>query len=270
MFPRTALTRAEAWLLAAEHMQKTHKREYNVVLEIEQPGLATDVSRAIEKKVDDFLRTKGAQPTHTVAETIFPATEYQNGGIGAVYAYPDSVFAFIKSKETRWGTYALRLTQRKTSDGKTVIPLEMAIEKLKKQLKNRGAMRGIYELDLGMEALELKLYEMEEDHNNHRGGQCMSHISIKLGEQGELYLTAIYRYQYYVQKALGNFLGLARLQAAVAHEVGVPVGPLVCHATMAVLEDKQFESELAWSRADVTALIAECQDIRENGLVEAA
>ncbi|SRR5579862_331562 len=270
MFARSATTRAEAWLLAAERMQETHEREYNVVLEVQQPELATDVSRAIEKKVDTFLRTKGAQPTHTVAETIFPATEYQYGGIGAVYDYPDSVFRFIEGPETRWGTYALRLTQRTCSDGTKLIPLELVINKLKKQVKSGNAMRAIYELDLGFEAMDLKLYEAEDDHNAHRGGQCLSHISLKLGENGELYLTALYRYQYFVQKALGNFLGLARLQAAIAHEAGIPVGPLVCHATMAVLEDKQFESNLNWSRAEVSALIRECQATRNGAVVEAA
>ncbi|HAE55168.1 hypothetical protein [Parvibaculum sp.] len=269
MFARTATTRAEAWLMAAEHMQMTHEREYNVVLEILRPGLATPVSRKIEDKVDAFLRNFKAQPVHTVAETIFPAAEYLHGGFDAVYAYPESIFPFIKS-ENKWGTYALRLTERKCTNGKKIIPLELAIEKLKKRLKDKSTMRAIYELDLGMEALELKLYETEEDHNNYRGGQCLSHISLKLGPNRELYMTAVYRYQYYIQKALGNFLGLARLQAAIAHEVGIDVGPLVCHATLAVLEDKQFEQGVGWSRAQVSDLVESCKGIRDNEIVEAA
>jgi hypothetical protein len=117
----------------------------------------------------------------------------------------------------------------------------------------------VYELDLGLEALELKLYSAEDDHNVPRAGQCLSHISLKLGPDRELYLTAVYRYQYFVQKALGNLLGLARLQGAIARELGIPVGPLVCHATMAILEDHQLENSTPWNRAEVRNLLNTCK-----------
>ncbi len=243
MFARSQVTRAEAWLTAAEEMQKTHARLYNVVLEVEKPGLVTAVSREIKMKVDAFLRKHGAQPTHTVAETIFPAVEYRQGGINAVYDYPKTVYPLIQS-ENLWGTFALRLTERKCSDGSTVFPLELAITKLKKQLATKSPKRAAYELDLGLEALELKLYDAEKDYAKQRGGQCLSHISLKLGRNHELYMTAIYRYQYYLQKAPGNLLGLARLQAAIAREAKIAVGPLVCHATMAILEDHQLDDSL--------------------------
>lgn len=260
MFARSTKTRAEAWLLAAQAMKEAHARMYNVVLEIEQPGLATDASRAIEAEVDAFLRKFGAQPNHTVAETIFPAFEYKQGGIDAVYRYPKTIYPVIRSApQNRWGTYALRLTERKCSDGSTLSPLELAITKLKKQLSTSAPKRAVYELDLGMEAFELKLYSAEDDFDNNRGGQCLSHISLKLGPARELYMTAVYRYQFYVQKAVGNFLGLARLQAAIAREVGIPVGPLVCHATMAILEDHALDNSAPWSRADVSQLIERCQ-----------
>lgn len=270
MFAVTKMTRADAWLTAAEAMQQVHARLYNVVVEVEHPGLATSTSRAIEAEVDAFLRKYQAQPVHTVAETIFPATEYRQGGIEAVYRYPDSVYPFIRSvQQNRWGSYALRLTERKCSDGTTMAPLELAINKLKKQLSTASPKRAVYELDLGLEPLELKLYSAEDDHNNNRGGQCLSHISLKLGPNRELYMTALYRYQFYVQKALGNLLGLARLQAAIAREVEIPVGPLVCHATMAILEDHQLENSAPWYRDDVIGLLKKCNAIRD-GRVEAA
>lgn len=271
MFARSALTRAEAWLVAAEAMQQEHSRLYNVVLEVQRPGLATPASRAIEAEVDTFLRRYGAQPTHTVAETIFPAVEYRQGGIDAVYRYPDSVYQFIRNApQNRWGTYALRLTERKCSDGTIVSPLELAIKKLKRQLSTSSPKRAVYELDLGLEALELKLYSAEDDHGNNRGGQCLSHVSLKLGPHRELYMTALYRYQFYAQKAVGNLLGLARLQAAIAREVGVPVGPLVCHATMAILEDRQLDNSTPWNRADVARLVESCKTIRDRQVEAAA
>lgn len=271
MFARSAETRAEAWLLAAEAMRSKHERLYNVVLEINRPNLATPASRAIEAKVDAFLREFGAQPNHTVAETIFPAAEYRQGGLEAVYQYPETVYSHIRTfPQNRWGTYALRLTERRCSDGTTMSPLDLAIKKLRKQLSTNAPKRAAYELDLGLEALELKLYSAEDDHANNRGGQCLSHISLKLGPNRELYMTALYRYQFYVQKAIGNFLGLARLQAAIAREVSIPVGPLVCHATMAMLEDHQLDASVPWKRANVFELIEECAALRDRQIEAAA
>lgn len=240
-------------------MEGIHKREYNLVLEVQQPALGTPHSRAIERAVDEFLKKNGAQPVHTVAETIFPAAEYKHGGIKAVYEYPKSIYPHISSAQGNgWGTYAQRLTQRKCSDGSTISPLELVIEKLKANVKKSGPMRAVYELDLGFDAMDLKLYSAEDDHSRIRGGQCMSHISLKLGENHELYLTALYRYQYFVQKALGNLLGLARLQSCIAREVGISTGPLVCHATMAILENRQLDSSAPWSRDAVKELLAQC------------
>jgi hypothetical protein len=269
MFAVTRQTRAEAWLTAAAALHQAHARLYNVVLEIENPDMATPVSRAIEAEVDAFLRKHQAQPNHTVAETIFPAFEYRRGGMAAVYQYPTSIYPFIRD-ENRWGTYALRLTERKCSDGTVISPLEIVVDKLKKQLSMTSPKRAVYELDLGLEALELKLYSAEDDYNNNRSGQCLSHLSLKLGPNGELYMTALYRYQFYAQKAVGNLLGLARLQNAVARAVGIPVGPLVCHATMAMLEDRQLDSSVPWRRAELGDLLERCKAIRDNGVEVAA
>lgn len=251
-------TRAGAWLGAARLLEAQGERIYNLVVEVRQPSLATPQSRAIEATVDVFLRSHDAQPVETVAETIFPAAEYRSGGLAKVYDYPTSVFPYIRSAPgNQKGTYALRLVQRRCADGSHFNALESAIDKLRKQLKRPGAQRAVYEIDLGLEALELKLYETEDDHRNVRGGQCLSHISLKLGANHELYLTAIYRYQYFIQKALGNFKGLARLQNCIARELAIPVGPLVCHATLAILEDNDVGAP--WKRSEITALLAACE-----------
>ena len=179
MHPCSDTTRAGAWLKAAQILRKQKTHAYNLIVEVEQPALATPQSRAIESRVDAFLRAYDCQPIHTVAETIFPSAEYVSGGLPKVLQYPNTVFPEIKSVSANSrGTYALRLTQR-----------------------------AVYELDLGLEPLELKFYDPEIDHANPRGGQCLSHVSLKLGPDRELYLTALYRYQYFLQKALGNLKG---------------------------------------------------------------
>jgi len=53
---------------------------------------------------------------------------------------------------------------------------------------------------------------------------------------GCVHLTAIYRSHDYRYKVLGNMLGLARLQACVAEQVGAPIGTLVVHSTYAFVD----------------------------------
>jgi len=43
------------------------------------------------------------------------------------------------------------------------------IHKLRKQIDSGHPQRAVYELDLDMEALELKFYDTEIDHSNVRG-----------------------------------------------------------------------------------------------------
>jgi hypothetical protein len=146
--------------------------------------------------------------------------------------------------------------------------LKLLIEKMKRQLSYESTKYAAYELGTGFEAGELPIYSVEDDNSRVIGGQCLSHISIKLGPRPDyaVYLTALYRYQYFGQKALGNLLGLARLQACVAREVGVPIGPLVCHATLALLEDKSLDRNVTWSRKDIANLVAECEAFGQTGV----
>lgn len=268
MKPIPATSRAEAWLESARLLFDEHERIYNLIVEVQEPGVETEATKAIERRVDAFLAEHNCLPVQTVADTIFPATEYKSGGLKKVYAYPKDVYPHIEGiPANRWGTYALRLTQRHCSDGTTINPLEIVIDKLKaamataERVKN-GPLRATYELDMTLEPLELKFYDAENDHNNGRGGQCLSHVSLKLGPKHELYLTAVYRYQFFIQKALGNFKGLARLQACIAREVGIPVGPLVCHATLATLEEGTGDGgQVRWGRRAIETLVTDCEAI---------
>jgi len=73
-------------------------------------------------------------------------------------------------------------------------------------------------------------------------------------------LTAIYRSHYYVQKTLGNLLGLAQLHFFVANETGLQIGPLICHSTYATLEAEPK----TWGKSDIEKLIKNCHRVGEN------
>jgi hypothetical protein len=198
--------------------------------------MAAALNSVAQDEVDSLLIPAGCPVCNTVAETIFPAWEYKRHGLDGVFSvYPDEVYPVIKSlPANEWGTYAYRLVRREGDGGKLYNPLERVVTKLKGELENSGPKRAVYELDMLGNALST--YSAAQDWNRYRGGQCLSHISLKLGPSKELYLTALYRYQFFIRKGLGNFLGLARLQHFIAREVGIETGPLVCHATLANLD----------------------------------
>jgi hypothetical protein len=66
-------------------------------------------------------------------------------------------------------------------------------------------------------------------------------------------VTALYRNHYYIEKLLGNLIGIGRLMAFVATEGGVGVGPLTVISTHAVIDTPKSSR-----RGDVNQLIADC------------
>ena len=77
------------------------------------------------------------------------------------------------------------------------------------------------------------------------GFPCLSSLSFHL-DHGRLRLSATYRNQYYVRKALGNFLGLAQLQRYVATEAGIETGELSVHAFHAQVDGAQRDAGALW------------------------
>jgi hypothetical protein len=249
----TARTRLEAWLAAADFLLAPG-HALNVILSITSPGSDGDVARPARLLIDEFYGSEDEFPLHTVAETIFPAWEYRHRGLRGVFDVYGEEYAVLKHGEPqRWGTYAHRLIRRKTAGGESVNPLDILIRKMRSEFlqENRGSYRACYELGIAESEYDLPLYNTVDDQGRRRGGPCLSHLSFKLDE-GSVHLTAVYRSHDYRYKVLGNLLGLARLQACVANEVGAELGSLVVHSTYAYLPagkgQKPFVSLLAGLR----------------------
>lgn len=242
-------TLAEAWLAACEHLDATHgRRDFTVILHIKEPRRVRAPDRRVAHLLNTFLVGRGAFGNHTVAETIFPGYEYVHRGAAGVYAYPDDVYPLIEHhRDCRWGTYAERLLRRKGPDGKLYSPLENCINKM----RDKSPKRAAYEIGLGF---DLAAHDDDTDRGYRMGGPCLSHLSFKIMPKKRLQLTALYRSHFYVQRAYGNLLGLARMQDFVAREVGLEIGPLVCHSTMATLE-----SDRRWKVGDLNTLLEQCR-----------
>ena len=227
-------TRLEAWMSGVEFLLDNGP-SLNILLAIGSPG-SNGLHSIASKYIDEFLTENQKLPLHSVAETIFPGSEYRNRGLKGVFDfYPDEVYPAIKKyPKGSWGTYAYRLVRRQNEQGELMNPLGQMIAKMKKQLATKGAKKSCYELGVTEGEYDLPLYNTAKDGRRIMGGPCLSHLSFKLFD-GVVHLVAFYRSHDYTYKVPGNLLGLARLQDCVAREISQPVGSLVVHSSYAFL-----------------------------------
>jgi len=245
-------TLARGWLEACEHLLTTRGwQDTTVVLSVDEPALMSREDKCVADTLNTFLVSHNQPNNHTVAETIFPGYEYIHRGVDGVFkTYPDELYPRLESHDdTRnWGTYAHRLLRRTDRKGKPYNPLEVLINKM----REKRPVRASYEIGLGLD-VDVATYDSDEDRKSRLGGPCLSHLSFKLLDKS-IHLTVMYRFHYYVQRAFGNLLGLARLQSFVAKQVGVSIGPLVCHSTLAVLDH-----EKGWKKSAIPPLVTACR-----------
>lgn len=247
-------TRRGAWMGGLHHLLENGP-DLNLVLVVEQPAAAEIATVAVTERVDRFLREEEQYPLHTVAETIFPSWEYQRRRLRGVFeTYGEEEFPALKAgASNRWGTYAHRLICRPGADGKPTNPLANLIDKLNKEKVTPGPKTACYEVGIAEGAYDMPLYNTVDDASRHMGGPCLSHISFKLFN-GQIHLAAFYRSHDYRYKALGNLLGLARLQACVAREVELPMGTLVVHSSYAWYEARKGKRRLQKLLSDIQEL----------------
>lgn len=247
----------QVWLAAAEFlMEQPAQSASSVVLAARTPAVMTEAAFAIHDCVDDFLRSHGRLAVPTVAASIFPANFYMHAGAAGVYE------DYLKLPfPSRWGFYALRMLRKTVVSGsrnsiREINPLRILVNKIKGQLATRP-MRAAYEMGMleGDDLLELPIHDAGSDSRRTRGQPCLSHLSFKLlPNEHQVMLTVLYRRHYYVEKALGNLIGLAQLLSFVAAETGLNAGPLICHSTLADLDRG------SWGLHGVEELLQQCRD----------
>lgn len=259
---------AGVWLNAVRYV-RDEKAAYNVVLGVECPLIVRPLDAAIQQHVNRFLEEHDKEPLATVATTIFPASEYLHGGASEVFN--DFAVAILPQIRGRWEGYAARMLTRSIElrNGSKTSPLERMIEKMKQQAPRRGPMRSMYDVSIDDPAdplTEIAIYHAEADAGAIHP-PCLMHLSFKLVKK-KVYLTVLYRTHFFIEKVLGNLIGLAQLQSFVADQLGegFAPGPLVCHSTYAVFDvgTKRRKSDnklIGWTQKEARALVDECMVI---------
>lgn len=233
----------ETWLSATEKLLAVRGDAFSLIANIENPTDPVGPEALVRDCVDAFLVRSKMHDTQTVANTIFPVElANRRSGPELYETYAKRTYPMLKRlRENSRGTYFLRMIAR-NGEGPVRNQLGDTIGKIRRELAHRGVLRCAY---------ELAVYDPAHDANVRMSFPCLSHISFKLDPRNRLlHLTAIYRNQFFIARALGNYIGLARLQHFVARETGLGVGTLVCHATHA---------EVGSTRKRSRQLIADCR-----------
>ena len=233
------------WMAAARHLLgcKDHC-DRNLVLEVSDPLTLTKDDRRVVTAIDCELRQRDTS-VETVAGTIFPQGMYNRFGRPDFYQRYLSAMKIGKKPGT-WGTYALRLLERRTGkENQTMNPLEVIVQRLSRAKVAEQPFQSAYEAGIVDPVVDLDdagaftdapTYDPVSDANRNRNMPCLSHVSFKLNARKTVDLTAIYRYQYYGERAVGNLIGLARLLKFVADEAQLSVRSLTCISTHAFLD----------------------------------
>jgi len=250
-------SRADAWFKAVNAIMADDDWEaFHLVVEIVDGTKSGAEDHAVEELVNDFLVAHDSQPLQTVAETIFPASEYRRHGSDGVYRYyPERVYPEIK--DGKWGTYAYRLLRRRSAYGRYYFnPLKECIGKIQRQLSRPRMYRACFEIDISDSGFDLHTYDGGVDRRRLRGGPCLAHIGFKISGRRRLLVTATYRYHFYIERFLGNMLGLAQLQCFVCEQTGLEPGRILCVSTLASVETGD-----SWGKGDVRELMRQTTEI---------
>lgn len=247
-----ARTAAEAWAKATSALSQRSGRAYNLIYSVTEPSARTPQDAALVRHFDTFALNHGLHSTETVANTIFPLDTYRSQGDDLYGFYLEEVLPKVRKQ---WGTYFERMIRRRNDDGSFMLrdgvplnPLSLLVDKLGRRVRSGGSTTH-YELSIEDGSLELPTYDPQRDGAYQLGGPCLSHVSFKLDHAGMLRLTGFYRSHWYVARALGNLIGLARLQTFVARSVGTKVGPMTIVASEAVLDVSAARRPAAATRA---------------------
>jgi hypothetical protein len=167
---------------------------------------------AIRRGLDRVLQSRGHGSVETVANTIFPESLW-NPKSGRTQLYARYMRVLPKLRRVRansHGTYFERMITGGPDSARN--QLEFALQTY---TARPGVRRSV---------LQLGIFDPTRDHSASalRGFPCLQHVSFVPTSDG-LFVNAFYATQYMVERAYGNYLGIARLGRFVARELNLPL-----------------------------------------------
>jgi thymidylate synthase len=237
---------SRGWLEAVRAVYGVPSRKVvHLVVRIADPTREDDSIRAAAQGLIDSWNNGRPESKHlydveTTRNTIFPAAWARRN------PKPEDLAAYYRDRYTREGllgfnhnasgTYFGRVVAYPRADGECADQLTDTVRKLRDEMKSGSNKSSRYEINIYNEARDRSPMSFP----------CLAHVSVHLHE-GQVHMQAVYRNEYLVGRAYGNFLGLAQLQHYIAQAAGADTGELLMTINHA---------ELDKSKRDVAKLLA--------------
>lgn len=208
----------DAWFNTSLHITKQpNGDDTNIIVNISNPCDFTNLDTWLRNFNPKKLGRKLDEIRHVI-NTIFP---YNLRSLVSTREdfYKKYSETYSKSRNKRWGTYFQRLI----SFGKGVAPsypnqLEFAI----KALKSKSPQRFFITFHLTASNIESNVRPL--------GGPCWQYGELIKNTGDSIDFVVVYRNHDYFNKALGNFIGLAKLLDFICAETGHSPGNLIIHS----------------------------------------
>jgi thymidylate synthase len=196
----------------------------------------------IREAVDNSLKRYGKSSCHTVANTIFPKSLWnQNIKRDFLYKrYLEILPRLRKCPKNRYGLYFERLINFGQER-----PQKNQIEHIIKTYLGGNHRRS------ALLASIINPY-VDHTHQKQRGFPCLQQVSFTPFGNGSLSIIGTYATQHIFERAYGNYLGLCRLGHFMANEMGLELKKMICFTSIA---------KLGINKYSVRALEQEVNDI---------
>jgi hypothetical protein len=214
-------------------------------------GVAAEIPE-IRDAVDAFLEANGKRDLENVAWTIFPERylTLANGDRDRFFELFTESFQRVQTfnpRNNRRGSYFQRLVDLR-GGGQGPNQLKWILEEYESHPLSRRRSK-----------FQATTFDPARDHSS--AGQlefpCLQQVSFTFDDE-MLGLNAFYATQQVARKGYGNYLGLARLGAFMAREMGLKLGRLNVFVGMAQMDiasrnDPDFQALLAVARRHLDA-----------------
>lgn len=241
-------TLSDGWLGALAAVAPVRGRKVvHLVVRIADPEAEDPAVRGeAQRLIDGWNAAHPSKPplwdVETTRNTIFPAS------MAARHPEPADLAARYRSLYDRDGLRGFTQNSKGTYFGRIVAhpraledwrdksveearragPVDQLTEtvaKLRNELSKRSTKSSCYELNV---------YNASRDRGR-IGFPCLAHVSVHVHEE-RLHMQAVYRNEWLVARAYGNFLGLAELQRYAGAAAGIPPGELLMTINHAELD----------------------------------
>lgn len=182
-------------------------------------------------EIDNFLDSHEKYSCHTVANTIFPRSLWNPiKDRKLLYDRFEKIYPTIKKVDSGniKGRYFERLInyQDKKHKGKPINQLEYIIST---RMDKGNPRRSAYQASI------LNPY-IDHTHQRQSGFPCLQQVSfIPNSKKNTLSIMGYYPFQYLVDRAYGNYMGLCWLGQFMAHEMDLKFTEMTCVAGIAHL-----------------------------------